>query len=177
MSGVLPLLTETVATSIFISTESAKILANQFKASPWEFWLPLTTSFLAVIAAFLSYAAAEKSASTASTTLRLSHQLFINDLSKEHDFLFRQMAEEREESNSKIFSLKTKISACNFLEKLCAFFYKGTINEMELLAYIGLLTNKQLMQHSESSRMLGQYKKWQSQNRKIIAETQELRKG
>ncbi|MFA6361724.1 MAG: hypothetical protein WCX33_02880 [Candidatus Shapirobacteria bacterium] len=162
MSGIGPLINEIANTNLVISTASAKILAEQFKSSPWEFWLPLITSIAAAFAAIMSFLASRKS-------VKLSHNLFLNDLNREHDYLLRAMFEEY--TPDLPLSNKNKQSMCNFLEKMCSLYYRKIINKSELSSYKAELTNKPFVEYAknkfEKEKNLGQFVRWIDEN-KII---------
>lgn len=159
MSEIGPLMRTITDTNLIVSTESAKILAKQFRPSLWEFWLPLITSIAAAFAAVMSYFASRKS-------VELSHNLFLNDLNKEHDYLLRTMFEEY--TPNLPLSNKNKQSMCNFLEKMCGLYYRKVISKRELSAYNAELDNKPFVEYAKNKfnneKTLGQFMRWIDEN-------------
>ncbi|MDD2564086.1 MAG: hypothetical protein PHU27_07725 [Salinivirgaceae bacterium] len=156
MLGMGPFINEITNTNLVISTASAKILAEQLKSSPLEFWLPLITSLAAAFAATMSYWTSRKS-------VELSHNLFLNDLNKEHDYLLRAMFEEY--TPKLPLSNKNKMSMCNFLEKLCHLYYDKVINKKEIYRYRSNLFHKDFVDYANKNEGLGTYKRWLSENK------------
>lgn len=162
MSGIGPLINEITNTNLVISTSSAKILAQQFKSSAWEFWLPLLTSVAAAVAAYMSFLASKQS-------LNLSHQLFLNELNKEYAALSARLFDEY--TPNLPVSNKNKKNICNFFQKICGLYYHKLIKKEELSCYNIDLFNEPFVEYAKSKnkeeRTLGSYIRWLHEN-KII---------
>lgn len=148
-------------TNILISTDSARILVDQFREPIWKFVLPFLTSAAAAFAAIMSYFSTRK-------TTKLSHLLFLNELNREYSDLSARLFDEYNPNSESGILIKNKKSMCNFFQKICSYYYHGSISRDELLTYSIDLFNEPFVKYADNenkkNKNLGSYIHWLCEN-------------
>ena len=161
MENIRPIMKIITDTNLIISTDSAEILASQFKTSTYQLIIISISSFAAVTSAIFSWRSSRKTAET-------SYGLFINELNKEYASIKDRWWDEYNPKFEQGVLNKNKDRMCGFFEKICGLYYRKTIKKGDFWVYSAMMKTPVLIKYAKKHNLeegtLNQYIKWIKEN-------------